>query len=519
MTDNISGSRLSKLNSTQQNLFMASNILSQMVSSSFGPCGSNKFAINKFGDVFILKDGQSIFEKAGFEHPVAKILLDLTSSLSNSFGDGTITSTLFFSNLINNAQKNIELGIHPNIIIDGYNVALKESLILLDRIKMPISTLHDWQNIISTYLSSKFSRLESFDLSNLIFKALFSIDPTFTSQYCTDYVDILGLGGKSINESLLIDGILFDADILSSQMPQSIINGKIAIVQSAISINKGVFEKQIELHDPKSLNDFLYSEKKIMFDMVDYVVNSGANVLFSHKTIDDLTTQRLSRAGILTVKRVPLKKIEMIERSTGCTMVRTPQDLTKNVLGYSNLVKSVQLFDKNWILIDGGHLHKANTLLIRSVNQRLGDSFEDLMKRSLTLLHKTILNPYFVFGGGSIEIDISKKLHIFSTKLDNLDRITVKSFAESLEYVPLVLAYNSGMNKLDSYIKIRNYQSLKKNFMGVDAFSRKFLNMKNKGIIEPASLKSQILISATEAAISVIRVLDVYNISKKNSKT
>ena len=55
MTDNISGSRLSKLNSTQQNLFMASNILSQMVSSSFGPCGSNKFAINKFGDVFILK--------------------------------------------------------------------------------------------------------------------------------------------------------------------------------------------------------------------------------------------------------------------------------------------------------------------------------------------------------------------------------------------------------------------------------------------------------------------------------
>ena len=111
---------------------------------------------------------------------------------------------------------------------------------------------------------------------------MFSIDPTFTSQYCTDYVDILGLGGKSINESLLIDGILFDADVLSSQMPQSITNGKIAIVQSAMSIDKGVFEKQIELHDPESLNAFLYSEKKIMFDMVDYVVNSGANVLFSH---------------------------------------------------------------------------------------------------------------------------------------------------------------------------------------------------------------------------------------------
>ena len=55
--------------------------------------------------------------------------------------------------------------------------------------------------------------------------------------------------------------------------------------------------------------------------------------------------------------------------------------------------------------------------------------------------------------------------------------------------------------------------------MGVDGSSRKFLNMKNKGIIEPAGLKRQILISSTEAAISIIRVLDVYNISKNNSET
>ena len=519
MTDNLSDSTFSKLNSTQRNMFTASSILSGIVSSSFGPHGLNKLTLNEFGDVFIIKDGKSIFEKAGFEHPVAKILSDLTNSLSNSFGDGSITSTLFFSHLINNAKKNIELGLHPNIIIDGYSSALTEALVLLDTMKLPISTLHDWQNIVSTYFLSKFSRSESFDLSHLIIKALSSIDPTFTSHYCTDYVDILGLGGKSINESLLIDGILFDADILSSQMPRSVFNAKIAVVQSTISIDKGVFEKQIELDKPQSLTDFISSEKNIMFDMIDCVINSGANVLFSHKTIDELTTQRLSQAGILTVKRVPMKKIEMIERSTGCTLVRTPKDLTKNVLGYSNLVKSVQLFDKNWILIDGGNSHKANTLLIRSVNQRLGDSFEDLMKRCLILLQKTIMYPYFVFGGGSIEIDLSRKLHIFSTKLDNLDRLTVKSFAEALESIPLVLASNSGMNQLDSYIKIRNYQSLGENFMGIDGYSRKFLNMKNKGIIEPVRLKRQILISSTEAAISIIRVLDVHNISKNNSKT
>ena len=109
MTDNVSDSTFSKLNSTQRNMFTASSILSGIVSSSFGPYGLNKLTLNEYGDVFIIKDGKSIFEKAGFEHPVAKILSDLTSSLSNNFGDGSITSTLFFSQLINNAKKNIEL--------------------------------------------------------------------------------------------------------------------------------------------------------------------------------------------------------------------------------------------------------------------------------------------------------------------------------------------------------------------------------------------------------------------------
>ena len=46
MTDDVSNSKFSKLNSTQQNMFMASNILSRMVSSSFGPYGLNKLTLN-----------------------------------------------------------------------------------------------------------------------------------------------------------------------------------------------------------------------------------------------------------------------------------------------------------------------------------------------------------------------------------------------------------------------------------------------------------------------------------------
>ena len=159
-------------------------------------------------------------------------------------------------------------------------------------------------------------------------------------------------GGDSLDNSKLIDGVVFDADPLSSTMTSDLKSAKIAIIHSPISISNNGIKKEINIDDPLMLPKFRDSEKELLLKNVDYLVQIGANVLFSHKTIDDLLASRLSELGIFTVKRVPLKYIEMIEKSTGAPMTNNLAELADNNLGYCSNISTLKSMDeKNWIVL------------------------------------------------------------------------------------------------------------------------------------------------------------------------
>ena len=84
----------SKLNSSRQNLFDASKLIGQMILSTFGPFGLEKLTVNNYGDAFVLRDGNSILKKSELDHPVAKILLDVSETMVKHVGDGTISAIL-----------------------------------------------------------------------------------------------------------------------------------------------------------------------------------------------------------------------------------------------------------------------------------------------------------------------------------------------------------------------------------------------------------------------------------------
>ena len=166
-------------------------------------------------------------------------------------------------------------------------------------------------------MRSKFNENESSKLSQLTFDSIYSIDPNFTNSTTPDYVNIVCNGGDSLDNSKLIDGVVFDADPLSSTMTSDLKSAKIAIIHSPISISNNGIKKEINIDDPLMLSKFRDSEKELLLKNVDYLIQTGANVLFSHKTIDDLLTSRLSELGIFTAKRVPLKYIEIYWRQHG----------------------------------------------------------------------------------------------------------------------------------------------------------------------------------------------------------
>ena len=513
---NLRDNHISKLNTSQQNLFEAAKLIGQMIIKSFGPFGLEKLTINNYGDFFIIRDGKTIIEKSNFEHPVGKIMLDLTETMTKNVGDGTISAILLTSFLLDNARLNIEKGIHQNIIIDGYNTALKFSLDLLDHIKLPIVTNNDWKKLIYSSLRSKFNENESSKLSQLTFDSIYSIDPTFTNSTTPDYVNIVCNGGDSLDNSKLIDGVVFDADPLSSSMTSDLKSAKIAIIHSPISISNNGIKKEINIDDPLMLPKFRDSEKELLLKNVDYLIQTGANVLFSHKTIDDLLTSRLSELGIFTVKRVPLKYIEMIEKSTGATMTNNLAELDDNNLGYCSNISTLKSMDeKNWIVLKDGVKHMSNTIFVRTQTQRHSDLLEDLLKRTLILLQQSIRYPYFVFGGGWYEFILAQKLRTYSQNIDNLQQLVLKSYSDSIELIPISLATNSGFSNIDLLVDLRKSNPSPTKYIGLDLNNRLLCNIKNKSIIEPVSVKKQLLTSATETAISILRIHDIHNITSK----
>ncbi|MGI0022068.1 MAG: TCP-1/cpn60 chaperonin family protein, partial [Nitrososphaeraceae archaeon] len=113
-----------------------------------------------------------------------------------------------------------------------------------------------------------------------------------------------------------------------------------------------------------------------------------------------------------------------------------------------------------------------------------------------------------------------------SYRLPGKEQIVVQKFAEALEEIPLTIARNAGLNTIDIRAQLRQRvysQSQSKDkkksrkdifnndreWYGINALERKIDNMMELHVIEPLMVKEQILITAIEVIILLMRVDDV----------
>lgn len=94
------------------------------------------------------------------DNPAARILIDISRAQDEEVGDGTTTVAVLCSELLKEAEKLINLRIHPQKIIQGYRMARDTALEALKTLAMDNSDNQDTFkadlfNIAMTTLSSK----------------------------------------------------------------------------------------------------------------------------------------------------------------------------------------------------------------------------------------------------------------------------------------------------------------------------------------------------------------------------
>jgi chaperonin GroEL (HSP60 family) len=87
----------------------------------------------------------------------------------------------------------------------------------------------------------------------------------------------------------------------------------------------------------------------------------------------------------------------------------------------------------------------------------------------------------------------------------NREQLAVDAFADALESIPRVLAENAGADPLDALVGLRNRHADGQRWAGIDE-SGEICDTFETNVLESATMKTQILNSAAEAANLVLRI-------------
>ncbi|MFL6340564.1 MAG: thermosome subunit beta, partial [Nitrososphaeraceae archaeon] len=312
-----------------------------------------------------------------------------------------------------------------------------------------------------------------------------------------------------LHETKLIKGIVLDKEVVHGGMPKRIEKAKIALINSALEIEKTEFDAKININSPEQMNMFLEEENRMLKGMVDKTIAAGANVVVCQKGIDDIAQHYLAKANVLTVRRVKESDMTKLARATGARVVNNLDDLTARDIGSADLVEERKVETDKWVFIEGCKHPKSVTILIRGGSQRVVDEAERSVHDALMVTKDVIEKPAIVAGGGAPEAHVAGKLAEWASTLSGREQLAAQKFSEALEVVPLTLAENAGMDPIDTITELRAKQSKGSKWIGVDARNSKITDMSKLDIVEPLSVKEQIIKSATEVASMILRIDDV----------
>ena len=501
----------------QQNNIAAAKLVSELVKSSLGPRGLDKMLVDSLGDVTITNDGATILKEIDVQHPAAKMMVEISKTVDNEVGDGTTSSVVFGGALLAKAEELLKKDVHSSTIVEGYQTAAEKTLEIYSELSKKIKPddRESLLKIATTSMQSKLISEDSDTLSKIVVDAILSIATKKGEEYTVDLenIKVEKKSGGSIQDTQIVKGIVLDKEIVHSGMPVKIEKAKIALVNSALEIEKTEMSSEIRITDPTQMQMFLEEENRMLKGMVDKLRDIGANVLICQKGIDDIAQHYLAKNGIMAVRRVKESDMIKLAKATGGRVISNLDDLSEKDLGSANLVHQKKVESDKWVFIEGCKHPQSVTMLIRGGSQRVIDEVDRSIHDSLMVVKDVIEKPEIVAGGGAPESFAASQLKDWADNFDGREQLAIKKYAEALEVIPLTIAENAGMDPIDTMANLRAKQNQGRKWTGIDAKNTKIADMLSIDVVEPIAVKEQIIKSATEAACMILRIDDVIAVS------
>ncbi|OED30905.1 thermosome subunit alpha [Methanosphaera sp. WGK6] len=489
-----------------KNNIMAAKLLSNALKTTLGPRGMDKMLINTIGDVKITNDGYTILKETEPDHPAAKMIVELAKTQEDEYVDGTTTSVVLVGEILKQAEKLLEQGIAISTIVKGLEDAKNKTLDVFEDIAIETNE-EELINVARTSMSGKgsFTNLDS--MAEKLVKALLNVEQDGAID--KDMIKIRKIHGEGTADTEITESVTIDKSVLESEMPKDVKNAKIALLQYPIDARELQNDAKIKLTTPGEYQGYLDKEAAMLEEEVQTIVNSGATVLFNNKKISDLGQHYLTKAGILTAKRVKAGDLERLAKATGANIVNNIRELTSDDLGEAGHVYEREVFeDREYIFIEDCKNKGVLNIIIRGSTKHITDQLEQAINDAIGAVIRARKENKALPGGGAAEIAAAKALRKYANQFTDKKQLVILAYADALEQLPVALAKNAGMDTIDVLTEALAAQEESTN-MGVNVIKREISDMKEDGVLDSKNTKVGIVDAATEVSGEILRIDDV----------
>ena len=508
------------------------NQLADTVRVTLGPKGRNVVLDKSFGAPLITNDGVTIAKEIELEDPYenmgAQLVKEVATKTNDVAGDGTTTATVLAQAMINEGMKNVAAGANPIVLRKGMKKATDKAVEAIREMSSKVNGKEQIARVAAVSSGDdEVGQMVADAMEKVSNDGVITIEESKTMQTELD----------------LVEGMQFDRGYISAYM--------------ATDMEK----MEAVLDDPY----ILITDKKIsniqeILPVLEQIVQSGARLLIIAEDIEGeaLTTLIVNKLrGTFNVVAVKApgygdRRKEMLQDIailTGGQVISEELgfDLKETTMDQLGRAKSVKVQKENTVIVDGcgdknaiadrvGQIKKAIEETTSDFDReklqerlaklaggvaviRVGAATETEMKEAKLRMEdalnatKAAVEEGIIGGGGSAYIHVSKKVKEFAETLEGDEKTGAKIILKALEAPLAQIAKNAGLEGAVIVNKVRESEV----GTGFDAYNETYVDMVEKGILDPAKVTRSALQNATSVASTLLTTESVVATIKEDT--
>ncbi len=490
--------------------------LADTVRVTMGPTGRNVILEKGFGTPSVTKDGVTVAKevelKNPFENMGAKMVCEVASKTSDVAGDGTTTATIFAEAIFNQGLKNVAAGANPMAIKRGIDKAVEIVVAELKKISKPVKGRAEIAQVGTISANNDAS------IGNLLADAMEKVgkDGVITVEEA-----------KGIETTLtVVEGMQFDKGYLSPYFITDAQNMEVVLEDAYILIHE---KKVSSMKDLLPLLEKIASSGKPLLIISEDIEGEALATLVVNKLRGVLSCAAVKAPGFGDRRKAMLEDIAILTKGRAIT-----EDLGIKLesLGIEDLgrAKRITIDKDNTTIIQGAGKKADIQARIAQIKNQIEQTTSNYDKEKLSerlaklaggvaiinvgaateaemnekkarvedALHATraAVEEGIVPGGGVAFIRAIPAIDEARKKAKGDEKVGVDIIAKVLESPLRQIASNTGV---DGSVVVEEVKELSAN-MGYDANTGNYVDMIDKGIVDPSKVSRVALQNAASVA-------------------